>query len=99
MANSSTGFIKLREQLADSLRLVRQNQVWPDVCERLQDEPSPLHPRMRPLQFSLINFWGTEIKEVDVDLARKVARAIGQPAERLFQFSQSLQKLKRVAFV
>ena len=56
-----------------------------------------MHPRMRQLQFFLINFCRTEIEEVDVDLARNVARTIGQPAKRLLQLAQPFQKLKRVA--
>src|SRR6266480_1106904 len=91
--------MKLREQLADSFRLVWQNQLRPDIGERLKHEFSQMHSRMRQLQSLIVDLRLAGVEEVDVDFARNIARMIARPAKTDLDLSQLFPQIQRIAFV
>jgi hypothetical protein len=52
--------------LSDSFSLVRQNQIRPDVGQRLEDKFSQVHPRVRQLQSFVVDLAIAAIQEIDV---------------------------------
>ena len=78
--NHVSRFLRCREQLSDSFSLVRQNQIRPDVGQRLEDELSQVHPRVRQLQSFVVDLAIAAVQEVDVYCTRDVFLMIALPA-------------------
>jgi hypothetical protein len=98
-SNHLARFLKVREQLADRLRLVRQHQLWPDVGERLKHEFPQMHPRMWQLQLLGVDLCVAKIEEIDIDLARDIVRMTGSSTKRTLDLAQFFQKPQRIAHI
>src|ERR1700730_1671728 len=92
-ADHFSRFIELREQVSDSFCLVRQDQIRPDIRQRLQNEFSPMQTRMWQLQTGIVDFHLAQIKKVDVDLARDVSRMIAFPSKRFLDSDKVLKQV------
>jgi hypothetical protein len=55
------------QQLADSFFLAPQNEVGPDIGQRLKDKLSQLHPGVRQLHALIFDFPAAAIEQVDVN--------------------------------
>ena len=60
--------------------LVRQNQVRPDVGQRLENKFSQVHPRVRQLQSFVVDLAIAAVEKIDVDRTRDVFLMIALPA-------------------
>jgi hypothetical protein len=70
--NHAAIIFNFREQIRDCSCLVRQNQIRPDVSQRLEDKSSQVHPRVWQLQTFVVDPSIAVIQQVDVNCARDV---------------------------
>ncbi len=66
------GLPQLPQRLADSFFLARQDQLWPDIGQRLKDKLSQVHARVWQLQPLIFNVAIAAIEQVDVDRSRNI---------------------------
>ena len=71
-ASYPAGFLQFRQQVIHRLRLTRQDQTAPDISQRLEDELSQVHSRMRQMQSLVLNVAIAAVEHVDVDGSRKI---------------------------
>lgn len=66
------GFLQFVQELAHGFGLTRQDQTAPDIRQRLEDELSQVHSRMRQMQSLVLNVAIAAVEHVDVDGSRKI---------------------------
>jgi hypothetical protein len=89
--NDLARFSNAREQLTNSVFLARQNQVWPNIGQRLKNEFSLVHPRVRQVQSLGIEQLIAGVEQIDVDGSRNVFLMFPPPAQCFFDPNQLLK--------
>jgi len=78
---------------------VRQNQLGPDIRERLKDKLSQVHPRVRQLQSLTFNVAAAAVEQVNIDRSRNIFWVIAPPAESFFDSNELLKQTRGITFV
>jgi hypothetical protein len=70
--NQIARLLQFGQHFTDSFSLVRQNELWPNIGQRLKDKLSQVHPRVRQLQALILDITIAAVEKVDIDRSRNI---------------------------
>jgi len=84
-------------EFADGPGLAGQDEIGPDLGQRMKDKAAQMHPWMGQLELWLVEHSRPVIEQVEIDRARMVRGVLRWPAQFGFDFLQFLEQFLRQA--